>query len=47
MKDNNGRVLHLLEYLRGIVDLFRPSFSREAEFVKGRMVLYGKEEDVA
>jgi hypothetical protein len=32
MHEDNEKMLHLLGYLQGILDVFRPAFSREASF---------------
>ncbi|MFA6681961.1 MAG: hypothetical protein WCS35_08000 [Sphaerochaeta sp.] len=41
MKDNNEKMLHLLEYLRGILGAFRSSFSREASFENFKVAVTG------
>jgi hypothetical protein len=41
MQDNNEKMLHLLEYLGGILDTFRPAFSREASFENFKVAVTG------
>ncbi|MDA3832259.1 MAG: hypothetical protein PF495_02570 [Spirochaetales bacterium] len=41
MQDNNEKMLNLLEYLRGILDCFRPAFSRQASFENFNVAVTG------
>ena len=41
MHENNEKMLHLLGYLQGILDVFRPAFSREASFENFKVAVTG------
>ena len=41
MQDNNEKMLHLLEYLRGLLGTFRSSFSRGASFENFKVAVTG------
>ncbi len=41
MHENNEKMLHLLEYLQGILDVFRPAFSQEASFENFKVAVTG------